>query len=116
MYFDAVYYLVVITFLCLVRWSAATVSSESGNPDAADAALDKFASLRTEIQELTASSNIASISVAVSRSEQIIWEEAFGWANREKKIKAVPQTIYSLASLTKPPKAAAIMILAERPA
>jgi len=50
----------------------------------------------------------------VARDGTIIWEEGFGWANREKKIKATPDTMYSLASISKPITATGFMILVER--
>ncbi len=55
--------------------------------------------------------NIPSVSIAVSRKGRVIWEQSFGWADREKHIKASPDTVYSLASTTKPMTATALMIL-----
>jgi Beta-lactamase len=44
---------------------------------------------------------------------QILWEAAFGWANREQLIEATPQAPYSLASISKPFTATAVMTLVE---
>ena len=46
-----------------------------------------------------AESNVPSEAVAVARDGKIVWEEAFGWADREKRIPATVHTMYSLASL-----------------
>lgn len=56
----------------------------------------------------------ASLAIAVAQDGEIIWEEGFGWANRESRIKADAHTMYSLASITKPITATGIMILKER--
>ena len=55
--------------------------------------------------------NIPSISIAVARKGRVIWEQSFGWADREKHIKASPDTVYSLASITKPMIATGLMVL-----
>jgi len=57
---------------------------------------------------------IPSVAVAVAQDGKIIWEEAFGFANREKRIPATPQTMYSLASISKPFTATGLMVLKER--
>ena len=74
---------------------------------------EPFASSRELVAEALAS-GVASISLAVARDGEIIWEEGFGWANREKEIATSEKTAYSLASITKPMTATALMILAER--
>jgi CubicO group peptidase (beta-lactamase class C family) len=43
-----------------------------------------------------------------------VWEEGFGSANREREIRATPHTMYSLASISKPITATALMVLVER--
>ena len=55
-----------------------------------------------------------SISIGVFRGDRVIWEEAFGWADRERHIRATPDTTYSLGSLSKPITATAIMLLRDR--
>lgn len=57
--------------------------------------------------------NVPSVSVAVAQGGKIVWEEAFGWADREKMIPATPHTMYSLASISKPITATALMTLVE---
>ncbi|MGB6986486.1 MAG: serine hydrolase domain-containing protein [Candidatus Aquilonibacter sp.] len=74
---------------------------------------DTFAPVRQAIIEHLRTTNTASVVVAVSRGRQIVWEEAFGWANREKRIRATTSTPYSLASDTKPLTATALMTLVE---
>jgi CubicO group peptidase (beta-lactamase class C family) len=75
---------------------------------------DRWASVRDTVRELMTRTNTPSVSVAVAHSGRIIWEEAFGLADREKMIPATPNTMYSLASISKPMTATALMILVER--
>ena len=58
-------------------------------------------------------SAIPSLAVAVARDDEILWEEAFGWADREKSIPADEHTSYSLASISKPITATGLMLLVE---
>lgn len=55
-----------------------------------------------------------SVAVAVVANGRIVWEEGFGWADREKRIPADEHSMYSLASISKPITATGLMILAER--
>ena len=75
---------------------------------------DPFDAVRQRIRKAVDDGRAPSIAAAVSRGSEIVWEEAFGWANREKNIAATPGTPYSLASISKPITATGLMILAER--
>ena len=75
---------------------------------------DRYEPVRTLIQEKMKKEGLPSLAVAVAQGGKIIWEEAWGLANIEKQIPATPQTMYSLASTTKPITATAMMILVER--
>jgi len=54
------------------------------------------------------------MSIAVSWHGEIYWEEAFGWADQEKRVPAAVDTRYALASVSKPLTATAFMILVDR--
>jgi CubicO group peptidase (beta-lactamase class C family) len=43
-----------------------------------------------------------------------LWEESFGWADRENLIPATPDTMYTLGSLAKPITATAVLLLRQR--
>lgn len=66
------------------------------------------------IRDVIAERNLPSVSVAAARNGEIVWEEAFGWADREARIEATPHTMYSLASISKPVTAMGLMVLVER--
>ena len=55
-----------------------------------------------------------SVAVGVATGGEIAWQEGFGWADRERRASATSNTIYSLASVTKPLTATGIMVLAQR--
>jgi CubicO group peptidase (beta-lactamase class C family) len=73
-----------------------------------------FAKAREFIQKEMVESSIPSISVAVARRGAILWEEGFGWADRENRIPATQHTMYYMASVNKSMTALALMILQER--
>ena len=66
----------------------------------APAFADQFDSVRDFIRTSIAERLVPSITVAVARAGKIVWEEGFGWADRENRITANEHTVYSLASIT----------------
>jgi CubicO group peptidase (beta-lactamase class C family) len=73
-----------------------------------------FGTIRAEILERVERGEIPSMAVAVLWRGEIIWEEAFGWADRESETPATPETVYPIGSLSKSITATGIMILVER--
>jgi CubicO group peptidase (beta-lactamase class C family) len=73
-----------------------------------------FSRARNLIRETMVAGATPSITVAVARKGRIIWEEGFGWANRERRIAATEHTMYYTASVTKTFTGTALMILQER--
>jgi CubicO group peptidase (beta-lactamase class C family) len=76
-------------------------------------AQDRFDGVRALIRQRIADGLLPSITVAVAQRGKIIWEEGFGWANREERIPANENTMYSLASISKPFTATALMTLVQ---
>jgi len=73
-----------------------------------------FSEVRKLIQTEMAARKIPSISIAVARRGKILWEEAFGFADKENGIRADKETMYYTASVTKTFTATALAVLAER--
>jgi len=73
-----------------------------------------FTRVRKFIQEQIVATTVPSVAVAVARRGEILWEEGFGWADRENRVPATEHTMYETASLTKSFTATAIMLLAEQ--
>jgi len=70
--------------------------------------------VRSKVVALVEKEEISSMAVAVAREGEILWEEAFGWADRGDEVKATPNTIYPIASLSKSLTATGIMVLVEQ--
>jgi len=74
---------------------------------------ERFREVRGTILQAVADGDVRSVSVAVAEDGKIIWEEAFGWADKENRIRATPHTMYRLGSISKPITATALMVLVE---
>lgn len=74
----------------------------------------QFEEVRAQITHEIVEQGVPSLAVAVAQNGKIIWEEGFGWADREKRIPATEHIMYSLASISKPITATGLMMLVER--
>lgn len=85
-------------------------------PAAAQAGLEPAVRerLRTTIRRMLDSTKVASVAVAVARDGVVLWEEGFGHADLARRVPATPTTLYSIASISKPMTATAVMQLVER--
>jgi hypothetical protein len=98
---------------CTLIVSLALCLPVNAQSKASNSATD-FSGVRKLIQTEMAARKIPSISIAVARRGKILWEEAFGFADKENKIRANKETMYYTASVTKTFTATALAILAER--
>lgn len=80
---------------------------------AVPAQADRFDPVRAAIREQLVENGVPSIAVAVMQDGKILWEEGFGWADREKRTPADAHTMYSLASISKPITATGLMTLVQ---
>jgi len=104
---------VISRFLVLTAWLSIVVphavhSQSRGSTDA------RFDTVREVIRRVMQEKGIPSITVAVAKDGTIVWEEGFGWADRERMRPATPDTLYSLASVSKPFTATGLMRLVEQ--
>jgi CubicO group peptidase (beta-lactamase class C family) len=74
----------------------------SAESAARDSEHHDFAPVRQRILEEIASSKATGVAAAVVHKGRVVWEEGFGFANREKLLKATARTPFCLASITKP--------------
>jgi CubicO group peptidase (beta-lactamase class C family) len=74
----------------------------------------EFDAIREQIRRILVRDSLPSIAVAVSRDDKVLWEEGFGWADREGRIPATEHTMYPIASISKPITATALMVLRQR--
>jgi CubicO group peptidase (beta-lactamase class C family) len=67
-----------------------------------------------KLEVLLDSLNVPSVSIAIGVDNKIIWSEAVGYADSNKKIKATPKTTYRIGSTSKAVTSVAIMTLVEQ--
>lgn len=58
--------------------------------------------------------NLNSVAFCLVKNDEILWSDAIGYANKEKRIEATPQTRYFIASISKTVTAVAAMQLYEK--
>jgi CubicO group peptidase (beta-lactamase class C family) len=66
-----------------------------------------------QLKKLLTENKLPSISFAIIRDQELVYSNAIGFANIEKKIPATDTTLYSIASLTKPIASSIILRLVE---
>lgn len=71
----------------------------------------ELSQMRTRLQARIERQHIPSVSIAVSQGGKIVWEESFGFSDRENQVRATPHTPYVLGSASKPITATALMVL-----
>lgn len=70
--------------------------------------------MRWYIKKEMTDNEIIGLSIALVDDQKIVWQEGFGYADKEKAIKATPKTKYRAGSITKVFNAIAVMKLAEQ--
>jgi CubicO group peptidase (beta-lactamase class C family) len=71
--------------------------------------------LEREFRNIQSVLRIPGMSIAVAKDEAVIWTRAFGWSDIENRVRATPDTLYPIGSLTKPMAATlALRLLEER--
>jgi CubicO group peptidase (beta-lactamase class C family) len=69
--------------------------------------------IRDFVVQEVADGNVPSLAIAVAHNGEVVWEEAFGFADVENEIRATPSTLYRSGSIAKPITATAVMRLVE---
>ncbi len=100
-----------IVFICTNAGAAGAQSQASDQPHIET--VDK-ARLKQRIDETVIEWGIPSTSVAVANGAAPIWAYASGFSDKEKHTRAVTDTRYRLASVSKPITAVAVTMLADR--
>src|SRR5688500_6386178 len=101
--------------LSAVALVAVTVTAQNGASGGLVGSADpRFAAARETIARVMETEKLPSVSIAVVKDGAVVWQEAFGWANKELKVRATPATAYSLASISKPITATGLMRLVEQ--
>lgn len=103
-------FLIIATTLTVVSFPLSSALPQSANV----AGKIDFTLIQSFVEQRMTKDHIPSISIAVARNGEILWEKGFGLADREKHTLATEHSMYSLASVTKLMTASAIMLLRER--
>jgi CubicO group peptidase (beta-lactamase class C family) len=72
---------------------------------------DPYGAIRHDIEREIAAGRATGLAVALTHNGKIIWEEGFGWADKNRAQRVTPDTPFSLASVTKPFTTTALMVL-----
>jgi len=89
-----------------VQLAGRSYAQEETRPD--------LSGIRARLARLVAADSTPSLAVAVARNGAIVWEEAFGFADREHHVRATPQMSYAIASVSKAFTATELMVVASR--
>ena len=79
-----------------------------------EASLEPFQRFEEEVERIRVRLKVPGMSAAIVRDQQVVWSKGFGFADIEKRHPATPQTLYHLASVTKPMAATLVMRLVEQ--
>ena len=99
---------VIIVILVLLAGAAAT-----WEPDLSRVQVGGLADLERELDALRGRLRIPGMSAAIAEGDRIVWARGFGMANVERGVAAGPNTIYHLASVTKPYASTVLLQLVE---
>src|SRR5438105_3517379 len=107
----------VLALLTLTWWSAASRATaadkglERGQPSDVGMEAGPLAEISQRMQEFVEKQQVAGVVTLVARKGRIVHLEAVGQADIENKLPMRKDTIFGIASMTKPITGAAVMIL-----
>lgn len=96
------------------QWSLTPLIARGDAVGAQQSGVYDFARTRAVIDSVMTADQIPSIAVAVSKKDRIVWQAGVGFADVERQLKANEHTSYSLASISKPFTATAVMLLVQQ--
>ena len=95
-----------VFFLTLLALLTVTVS--------ASGSADRFAEIEKLVTDARTEFGTPGISVAVVVNDELIWSKGYGLADVENEVPAEANTVYRIASISKPIAATAVMQLVEK--
>jgi len=103
----------ILPFLLVTVFCLATVVALIPRVSHAPATVDDLAELEGYLKSLTAAGNPPGLSLVVVKDDEIVYNQAFGYADQPAALIATPDTVYHWWSTTKMFTATAIFQLAE---
>lgn len=104
----------IAIFLGCASCSALPTSTVETRAAAEASRADDFQTVEASVRAAVESGQIPSAAFAIAKNGQVIYENALGWADKEKQVASTAHTPYPLASTSKPIVATALLILHER--
>jgi CubicO group peptidase (beta-lactamase class C family) len=98
---------VVLALMVLISW----FTFEKADPVRVQ--VETLRGLETELERLRERARIPGMSAAIAENDRVLWARGFGTADLERGLAAGPDTIYHLASLTKPYASTIVLQLAQ---
>ncbi|MFQ5568175.1 MAG: serine hydrolase domain-containing protein [Rhodothermales bacterium] len=98
-------------FLLIFVAAPSTAPAQASLSNEAAAVLERFAA---QLAEDVEADSVGGITAAVVFGDQVVWADAFGWADRAQQIPAGTETIYRVGSISKSITAVALVQLAEQ--
>lgn len=98
---------VLVLTLVLLGWLT------FGEPEFDQIRVDTFEELEREMEALRVSLWIPGMSAAIAENQRVVWTRGFGLADVERGTVTQEDTIYHLATLTKPYASTVVLQLAE---
>jgi serine beta-lactamase-like protein LACTB, mitochondrial len=106
----------MLTTAVLISAGGAAVAQGQPAPPSTSAIVSSVdaATLTRLATAARASMATPALTVAISRGDQVVWSAAFGLADVENDVPARPDSVFRIASISKPMAAVAVMQLVER--
>jgi CubicO group peptidase (beta-lactamase class C family) len=92
-------------------WAALLAGSRElrADPDTAP-----FASFDREVEAFMTARKVPGGALAVVKDHRLVYARGYGWADREKKVPVTPESLFRIASVSKPITGLAVVKLAEQ--
>jgi CubicO group peptidase (beta-lactamase class C family) len=105
----------LILISCLVVCQlGSTAHAEDGEPEAPRSYREAVDLLETWIESIIDFDRLPGVSIAVVHDQELVYAKGFGFADLDRKVRATPDTIYSICSISKIFTAIAVMQLRDR--
>jgi len=86
---------------------------EAGAGEAPAVSGDRIARFESRLEELRARWSVPGMSAAIAAGDRVVWTKGFGLADVRARRAATPETVYHLASVTKPFASVVLLQLVE---
>ena len=88
--------------MLLLILATSLASAQQPEPNLKPPSKAQLATLESELRDLLTARQIPGASAGVVFRQELVWSSGFGFANVEKQIPATADTVYELASVSKP--------------